>query len=327
MYKLLLTTRFWGLKIFLLLSFTYVNPLFSQKNKATPPKIATKTPKKTPIKRPKSAISQSDTLSTALSNELIFDQKMALPKHEDLISDMVAVGKSFIGKPYPKAKPRHGAKGQTLLQPIEDEVLTINFRDFDCVTFVENTLALAQTRHATEPSFDTFKQRLANIRYRHGAIDYAARLHYFSDWLYENTQTGSVRVLTKDLGGVPFDKPIFYMTLKKDTFYGNMADPTTFAQIKDAEETLTQRPKFYIPKEQVYKIETQLHEGDIIGITNALEGMDMAHTGFVVWKAGRAHLMHASSDARKVIISEETLVDYLARHRLHTGIMVARLTR
>ena len=262
-----------------------------------------------------------------LSHQAIFNKKIRLPKNKTLTADVVALGKSFLSTAYPKSRidTKVQANGSVKLQPIEQEVLVVNLKTFDCVTFVENMIALAQTHREAKPSFDSYKKHLTAIRYRNSAIDYAARLHYFSDWLFENDKQGIVKIITKDLGGEIYDKPIFFMSLKKDTFYGNMADPNTFATMRQVEEAITKREKWYIPKDKVADIENQLKEGDIIGITNRLAGMDMAHVGIVVRQNGQAKLLHASSQYHRVVITEGSISEYLGRNKGQTGIMVARL--
>jgi hypothetical protein len=65
-------------------------------------------------------------------------------------------------------------------------------------------------------------------------------------------------------------------------------------------------------------------DGDIVGITTGIEGLDISHVGVLVRKAGRIHIIHASSKAEKIIVSEETLEEYLLTNKSATGIMVAR---
>ncbi|MBL7817490.1 MAG: DUF1460 domain-containing protein [Saprospiraceae bacterium] len=265
---------------------------------------------------------------TSPSHQDIFNLKMQMPRPLSMAQGVVAMGSTFIGNPYPKANAdtsRRTVTGQVVLQPIQKEVLVVNLKKFDCVTFVESMIALTQTQRDSFKSFDLFKKKLTQVRYRNAQIDYAARLHYFSDWLYENEQHGILTNITKDIGGERFHKIVNYMSTKRDTFYGNMADPTTFNTMKEIEKNITLREKWYIPKEKVAAIESKLKEGDIIGITNITEGMDMAHAGIVIFVSGRAHLLHASSQFQQVVISDVPLVDYLKRNKLQTGIMVGRL--
>ncbi len=288
----------------LLFCFVSVQPCLAQKQTFTKPK------------------------SRAETHQSIFNTKMQMPRPLSMAEGVIAVGKTFIGNPYPKSNVETSGKtpdSKVVLQPIGKEVLVINLKKFDCVTFVESMVAFTQTQMSAKPTYDVFKNNIAHIRYRNGAIDYAARLHYYSDWLYENEKRGILINITKEIGGEVFNKDVFYMSYKRDTLYGNMADPITFNTIKKVEETITKREKWYIPKERVADIESKLKDGDIIGITNVMDGMDMAHTGFVLWQNGRAYMLHASSQFRQVIITDVPLVDYLLRNKGQSGIMVGRL--
>ena len=276
----------------------------------------------------KKVISKPQPQPKPPTHQDIFKAKMQLPQPLSMAQGIVSIGTTFIGNPYPKSNidtTLKTATGGVVLQPIQNEVLVVNLKKFDCVTFVESMIALTQTRRNELPTFDIFKTNLTNVRYRNGAIDYAARLHYFSDWLYENEKNGIVKNITKEIGGEIFQKDVFFMSLKRDTLYGNMADPTTFNTLKSVEEAITKREKWYIPKDKVAAIESKLKDGDIIGITNVMAGMDMAHAGIVTWQNGRAYMLHASSQFRQVMITDVPLVDYLLRNKGQSGIMVARL--
>ena len=263
-----------------------------------------------------------------LTHQNIFNQKMRIPVQTTLADDVVVLGRSFLKSQYPKSttfKTQYKKDGSVELQPIEKEVMVINLKNFDCVTFIENMVALAQSRVTNPKSFDTYKKNLQYIRYRMGDIDYAARLHYFSDWIFENEKRGVIKNITKQLGGILLDKDINYMTSKKDTLYGNLADNATYVAMQKLEHDITHREKWYIPKENVEDIENQLKDGDIIGVTNRLGGMDMAHVGMIIHINGQPRLMHASSQFHKVVITEGSLMDYIRDKKAHTGIMVARL--
>jgi hypothetical protein len=262
-----------------------------------------------------------------LSHQEVFTSKMKMAKQATMAKSVVEFGMSFLNSVYPKSHidTSRRSDGTVKLQPISQEVLVVNLRLFDCVTFVESMISLSQTHRVANPTFDVFKEKLKHLRYRNGRIDYAARLHYFSDWLFENEKQGIIKQITKDLEGEIYPKKVFYMSYKKDTMYGNMADPLTYETIKNVENDITTREKIYIPKNKVAAMQHLLKDGDIIGITNKTDGMDMAHAGIIVRVDGQAHLMHASSQYRKVIITEGPLSDYLLKNKMQTGIMVARL--
>jgi Protein of unknown function (DUF1460) len=272
-------------------------------------------------------VSAKTETSTTPTHQEIFSAKMDMPIQATLTKSVVEFGKSFLNSVYPKShiSPKKIVNGKVKLQPISEEVLAINLRLFDCVTFAENMIALAETQHSGNPDYDVFKEKLRNIRYRDGAVDYAARLHYFSDWLFENEKRGILKQVTKELGGEPYLKKVYFMSRKKDTIYGNMADPYTYKTVQKVEKDITAREKIYIPKDKVAAMQHLLKEGDIIGITNKTEGMDMAHVGIVVLVNGKTHLMHASSQYKKVMITEDTLSEYLLGNKIQTGIMVGRL--
>ncbi len=262
-----------------------------------------------------------------LSHLDIFYHKMRQPMPASTAKGVLHFGNTFLGYAYPKPRvdSTFRVNNSVQLQPIEEEVLVVNLKTFDCVTFVENMIALAQTRRSLRPNFEDYKKNLTQVRYRNGVIDYDSRLHYFSDWLFENEKRGILKNITKEIGGEAYPKNVFYMSLKKDTLYGNMADPSTFAAMQIIENTISKRAKFFIPKEHITDIENKIQDGDIIAVTNRLDGMDIAHTGFAFWKNGRVYMIHASSQFRKVTLTDVPLADYLMKNKAQTGIMVGRL--
>ena len=291
--------------------------LFAYQNTAAQPLKRTPKPAKHGVFTPR-----------ALTHVAIFNKKMTLPMPKTTAEGVLLFGKTFLGNAYPKANTDTSRTVQKAvkLQPIEKEVLVINLKKFDCVTFIENMVALTQTRRsAVVPTYETYKKNVTNVRYRNGVVGYPERLHYFSDWLFENEKRGILKNITKELGGEAYPKTVFYMSLKRDTLYGNMADPETFSTMKTVEESITKRGKFYIPKDRIADMESKIKDGDIIAITNRLDGMDMAHTGLAMRKNGRVYMLHASSKFKKVMLTDVPLSDYLLGNKGQTGIMIGRL--
>ncbi|MDR2126122.1 MAG: DUF1460 domain-containing protein [Prevotellaceae bacterium] len=224
------------------------------------------------------------------------------------------IGKYFLGLPH---------VAHTL--ECEKEVLTVSFLELDCTTFLETAVTLATLAKTSETDFDAYVQRLKNFRYRNGNVDgYASRIHYFSDWIATNEARGFVKNITEEIGGEPYIKTINYMTQNRQK-YPRLADEQTFEQIKLSEENLNKHKHYYIPKAKVAEIEKNIHPGDLIAITSAAEGLDIAHVGLAVENSGRIYFMHASMSGKKVMISDEPLHDYLAKNTGNTGIMVARV--
>ena len=224
---------------------------------------------------------------------------------------VVALGRWFVGVPY--------TPGTLETLP---ERLVVNLREFDCVTYVEAMLAMA--RVLRQPSFDPFLEELRRIRYRDGRIEgYASRLHYFSEWIADNERKGIVRDITREIGGIPADEPIDFMSSNREE-YRALDDPATLARIVAIEERLSGRTGFYVPEERIADVASSIRDGDIIAITSALRGLDVAHTGFALWIDGRLHFMNAPLVGKDVRISDLPLAERVARIEGQDGIMVAR---
>ena len=211
------------------------------------------------------------------------------------------------------------------LEGDSEERLRVNLHELDCVTFVENVIALHLMLQSDRHTFDNFCRILQHIRYRNGIIDgYLSRLHYFSEWLGNNVQKEII-----NLPAVPgchnYTPGVSYMSTHCDAYPALKTNPEWCRQMSVIEKSVNELNFCYIPKEQVKDSETILKNGDIIAITTQTNGLDIAHTGLALVQNGSVYLLHASSEAKKVVVSEETLHDYLARLRNHSGIIPGRL--
>lgn len=207
------------------------------------------------------------------------------------------------------------------LENRDGEFLTLNLHQFDCTTFVENVAALSRT----PSTLSQFQKNLQQIRYRDGQIKgYASRLHYFTDWIWDNEQKGLLKNVTQSLGGV--ERPVsFHFMSSHPNSYPALSDSHALQAIKDAEKRLNELKHFFIPQEKIASIESEVQNGDIIAITTNIDGLDVVHTGFAIQKNGRLHLLHASSKAGEVLVSSEPLASMLLANKVQTGIIVARL--
>jgi hypothetical protein len=259
------------------------------------------------------------TVSRTVSDEDLVRERFNLASRESL-SDrtmgeiMVAVGVSFIGTPY----------AAHTLEAEGPEHLVVNLSGLDCVTFVENTLAISRCIMLRTFSFDEFRKQLQLIRYRGGAVNgYPSRLHYFSDWIQDNERKGVVRNITGEIGGIPDDRGIDFMSTHSGS-YPPLSDPAILAQIREVEESLNKRPRLFLPKEKVSGHSHELQPGDVIGITTSVEGLDISHTGLAVHLNGVVRYLHAPLSGGEVQISTASLADYLMNSKSRTGIMAAR---
>lgn len=253
------------------------------------------------------------------ADSVIFEEKIAwaLENRLDTLpigEAMARLGQTFVGTKYtPQTLELEGP-----------ERLIINLRELDCVTFVENVLALARIVRAGTPDYDSFKRELVRIRYRNGVLSgYASRLHYFSEWIADNEAKGIVDDVTVEVGGVPMPGDITFMTEHRDA-YRQLADTAVVAEIREIELELSGRERHYIPEDRIAAVEQNIQNGDIIAATSTLEGLDIAHTGLALWVDGRLHLMHAPLVGSIVEISEVPLADRIKGIEAQDGIMVAR---
>jgi hypothetical protein len=224
------------------------------------------------------------------------------------------IGRRFVGSPYTPGT----------LDPPGPESLVINLREFDCVTFVESTLALARAAHAAEPGFEAFARELERLRYRGGEREgYASRLHYFSEWLQDNADRGVLELVTPALGGEEDPQPIDFMSTHVEAYW-QLADPEALERIREVETRLFARPRVALRESAIASAEAGIREGDVIAATSTLAGLDVAHTGIAVSVGGRIHLMHAPLVGDSVQVSEVPLADRVLRIPTQDGIMVAR---
>ena len=249
----------------------------------------------------------------------IFAATMARARSERLdtlpIGEVVArVGTWFVGAPYTPA---------TLEAP-GPEALVVNLREFDCVTYVESMLALARVIRSRKTTIENYRQTLASIRYRDGRLDaYPSRLHYFSDWIHNNTAKGIVADQTQALGGVVDAEPIDFMTQHRQS-YRQLADDGIFQQILEQERRLTARSRYMIPEARIEEFAKGIRNGDVIAATSSVKGLDVAHTGLALWRNGKLHLMHAPLIGDSVEVSENPLSERVIFIPRQDGIMVAR---
>jgi len=228
---------------------------------------------------------------------------------------VIQMGKSFLGTDY---------VANTLEQPGEEH-LVINLRGLDCVSFYENSLVFARCIKMKKTTFDDYQSELQFIRYRGGVIEgYPSRLHYTSDYFFDNEKKKVLKVVTKSIGGVRYQKTINFMSTHPESYRQLKEQPELIPIIRTQEEAINRRSLYHIPTKMVARVASQIHDGDILGITTDIPGMDVSHTGIALWQNGKLHFLHAPLSGAKVQITEKPLADYLASSPKRLGIMVAR---
>ncbi|HKQ47439.1 MAG TPA: N-acetylmuramoyl-L-alanine amidase-like domain-containing protein [Phycisphaerae bacterium] len=209
------------------------------------------------------------------------------------------VARTTIGQPY-----RLGPLGEypfELYDPDPLYCLTAG----DCVTFVEQTIAMALAH-----DWPSFFQTLQRLRYKDGRIGMLSRNHFTeTDWNLNNAWL--LEDVTKKLPGaaayrVRVDRAAFF----KQFGLAYSADPIDF---EDA----------HVPRRYFPEVLPLLQDADVVEFVRADKGqLYVGHLGFVFHNASAAPtLLHATKPA----VREEPLAEYLARHDNVAGIKVLRL--
>jgi hypothetical protein len=228
---------------------------------------------------------------------------------------MVKVGRFFLETPYVAHT----------LETEEKEQLIVNLRELDCTTYAENCLALARAIKSGNHSLEQFTTELQMIRYRDGKINgYPSRLHYFCDWIHNNQGKKLIENSPEHMPLCTFSKEINFMSNHPESYRQIKEDSALIGVFAAQEKRISAREMFFLAEEDVAELEDLLMDGDIVGITTSIDGLAIQHVGILVRVDERIHLMHASSSAMKVVLSENTLEDYLLNSKSATGIMLAR---
>ncbi|WP_373496553.1 N-acetylmuramoyl-L-alanine amidase-like domain-containing protein [Aquiflexum sp.] len=262
---------------------------------------------------------KSQTVCTAESRERL-DAFLGKISEMDLYQKsanelIIEMGKWFLNTPYVE---------KTLELPGEEN-LVINLTGLDCTTYLETVVTLTRLAKQGEYTFEDFERELGFLRYQDGERKgYPSRLHYFSDWIFQNEQKGILKDVTKEIGGKVYANNPTFMT-SNPQYYAQLGNPENVNRLKVSEADISKRTYHYIPKEEVANHEQKIKPGDLIAITTSMQNLDIVHVGFAIEKNGRIHLLHAGTKNMKVEISEMPLHDYLKGNKSQSGIMVARL--
>ena len=227
----------------------------------------------------------------------------------------------FLGKPYVAHT----------LEIHDKEQLVVNTRQLDCTTLVENVVALTCALKRGNGSYKDYLYYLNIIRYRNGRnTGYVSRLHYFTEWIDDNTEKGIVRERQKPVP--PFSAVqtvrLGYMSSHPNSYKALKNNPGFVDDIYKMEQKYSGRKYRYIPKAEVKNtavIRKAVKNGDIIAITCKKKGLDIAHLGIAVWKKDGLHLLNASQIHKKVVLEPMTLGKYLSKHPSHTGIRIIEI--
>lgn len=219
--------------------------------------------------------------------------------------------------------------GQTL-EVGKHETLVVNLRQLDCTTYVENVVAMYLCIKNEDYSYSAFKSNLRHLRYAAGKVAYTSRLHYFTQWIEENTRTGVVKEIQAPTP--PFTSnqrlAIDFMSKHSELYPRLKNNPKDIDEIRLVEKNLTGKVFRYIPKREIENnrlFRSTIHNGDIIAITTKKSGLDTSHIGIAVWHKDGLHLLNASQIHKKVVEEPMLLRDYMQKHPSQVGIRIVRI--
>lgn len=265
----------------------------------------------------------ADTLRNAVytpEDREIFDRYLAYIEpwqsaHTDTLLEKTAL--FFLDRPYVSHT----------LEMDGEEKLVVNLREFDCTTFVESVIALVRTVYSGDADFETFLQELQYIRYRDGDLrGYASRLHYTSDWLYDNEKKKLLKNSAACLGGIREQKRIDFMTTHRSAYRQLKNNDDLLKEMQKIEEDVNKRKGFYyLPKGNISVRESMIPHMSVVAFTTSIKGLDVTHMGFAFRTGDRLTFIHASSAQKKVVIDQDTLSDYCTTRSSCTGIIVLEL--
>lgn len=213
-----------------------------------------------------------------------------------------------------------------LLDQSDQETLVVSLKQFDCLLFIENVLAIANNIATKNYSYQAYTKKLENQRYWNGEINgYCSRLHYFTDWIEDNQRRGNIRNITTELGSIKTNKKLNFMTAHRQSYKNLAKNDANFQCIARVEKSLPSDFN-YIPTKNIKQTYSRLEPGDIVGVATNIPGLDFTHTGFVYRQPnGQVGLIHASP-AGKVVIAQD-LQNYISKVENAIGIVVTRANK
>ncbi|MFH1811213.1 MAG: N-acetylmuramoyl-L-alanine amidase-like domain-containing protein [Pseudomonadota bacterium] len=203
------------------------------------------------------------------------------------------LARALVGRPY----VGHALVGG----PQQAERLVADLEGFDCVTFVENVLALA---HAQD--LDCYLRELQAWRYQDGQVQWLSRLHYFSDWFAAHQRRGALQLTTSGPGAVSYLK--------------------TLSLLEDF--PARRRRLVVVPRPRLRLAGPRIAQGSVVAFASTRSRIDYFHVGLLFWQAvddetavceehpAREKLMlyHAARSLGQVVA--EPLGRFLRRNRM-----------
>lgn len=226
---------------------------------------------------------------------------------------LVGLAQRYMGLPYRAFSLDKGPK----------EVLRLDLTGFDCQLFVEQLLALVNSRavRTQTAAVQRFGEHVRRLRYDDGRVDYCHRHHYFSRWAEAAERQGYLVNITPYLPGAVNRTIRLNWMSRHPGSYGPMRQAANKACITALEQGLSVRQS-YIPVGQLAGALPSLRDGDIFALVTRLKGLDVTHMGLLAVEGQRVAAIHAAP-GRGVMRSDD-LARYSAKVPDVIGVTVLR---
>lgn len=210
----------------------------------------------------------------------------------------------------------------------DEEMLTINIHELDCLTFIETLYALTRVTLAGRYSWRDFAANIEDVRYRGGHMgDYSSRIHYMSEWIIDNHMRGNLVEVTPDLPHADYMvKNIDYMTNHAGSYRQLKDDSVMVEKIRRFELRNHRFP--YLKRSWLNDkaVKEALRSGDFVSLVTKTDGLDVSHNGIIIVdEKGDPYLLDASMSGGKVMLEGKPLFKYLEKSKTNIGIRVYRI--
>lgn len=213
----------------------------------------------------------------------------------DLQARLETASRALMGRPYLLGPL---GEGDTTLG---DGAPRLRMDAFDCVTYLETSLALALA-----PDGSSVLATMDSIRYEHGQVGWRHRNHFFEgEWLPRNSRLARMATFPDDT--------IETRRLARKEFYAKRG-----VTISDTTIPLRMAPRARAIERWSRPSDTTRIRG--MGLIGKLEGYPVLHTAFLVERKGEpAKIRHASQAGT---VREQPLAEYLREKKKFVGLVV-----
>lgn len=219
-------------------------------------------------------------------------------KGEPLPNRLLNTSERFLNEPY-VFSPLGEGEGK-------DPDPMIRFDAFDCLSLVEETLAISLA-----PSPEEIEPLLTKIRYG-ASVSYDDRNHLMeAEWLPHAIGIGILRNVTREYGG---DSTEQVKTVLTDASWRS---PSSRSLMLPPDHQVKGELSFpVIPLEKVLAHVRRVPSGTVLVVVREARPFKvtrMTHLGFVVQRGGHTFLRHASKSRHHRVVDED-LAEFLARN-------------